>query len=592
MQRYSTQKLLIFFLFWVGLFGCRTLKKNESVSAKIDKQSIAELKNKNLWSPSNRLAYASYYYILGEDKLLNGKFAKSKNAFATAYDLNPNSFLAAKILEVELYSGANKKTLNHAKKFALLFPRSARIRTLYGSVLSQLGKLNEAVNEYNKAIELGAEQDLAYLQILRIKLAQKKVKKALEVGKRWVKNIPNSAEARFELAKIYLALKQNKKALAQSSVAVQLQPNRPEMLLLNALTLEVNGKSKIAVDLYEKLYRMNSNNERLIIHMASLYRQIGEPKDALELLDEILRKSKRRKRPDIALQRAVILWEMGEFSEAAQSFIKLHQKYPKSLRLKYLAGLGYEKRQVYKQALEIYTDLEKSTAFFKPARLRRAIVLSRLRRLEEAVELVEELQNRERERGSSQPDPNLEVFLAGFYSDAGKHGQAVTYMEKVVKSHPESLLYRFFLGVYQEKSGDIKASIETMRRVIAMNPKYSQAYNYIAYIYAEKNQNLLEAKALVERAIALKSGDGLYLDTLGWIYFKLKDFVKAKQIMNLALQRSPNEGVIMGHLAEIHDALGEKNKALNAFRKALSMRLDEGEKKQIKAKYIRLGGEV
>ncbi len=56
--------------------------------------------------------------------------------------------------------------------------------------------------------------------------------------------------------------------------------------------------------------------------------------------------------------------------------------------------------------------------------------------------------------------------------------------------------------------------------MIAEDPKNSDALNSLGYMLAERGQKLDEAITLVERALVVEPGNGAYLDSLGWAYYK------------------------------------------------------------------------
>jgi len=45
----------------------------------------------------------------------------------------------------------------------------------------------------------------------------------------------------------------------------------------------------------------------------------------------------------------------------------------------------------------------------------------------------------------------------------------------------------------------------------------------LGYSYADRGINLKEARSLIEKAVELKPNNGYYIDSLGWVYFKLGD---------------------------------------------------------------------
>ena len=49
-----------------------------------------------------------------------------------------------------------------------------------------------------------------------------------------------------------------------------------------------------------------------------------------------------------------------------------------------------------------------------------------------------------------------------------------------------------------------------------------------------------------------------FLDTLGWIQFKLNDVDKAVRTIQLAIELEPNNSEIIDHLGDIYYKIGEK----------------------------------
>ena len=95
---------------------------------------------------------------------------------------------------------------------------------------------------------------------------------------------------------------------------------------------------------------------------------------------------------------------------------------------------------------------------------------------------------------------------------------------------------------------------------IRLFPRVSEAYNYLAYLWAERRVNLERALVYSRRSLELKPDDPAYLDTLGWIQFRLGRLDEAERLVRQAatLQEDPE---IAGHLAEILEALDRGEEA-------------------------------
>lgn len=99
-------------------------------------------------------------------------------------------------------------------------------------------------------------------------------------------------------------------------------------------------------------------------------------------------------------------------------------------------------------------------------------------------------------------------------------------------------------GMRDELDGKWDQAIEHYRTEIKNKPQNAAAYNNLAWVYAEHLEtNLEEAAQLAETSVRLTEeenspyqGDwlGNHLDTLGWVYYKQGDYVKAIETLEKA----------------------------------------------------------
>ena len=94
--------------------------------------------------------------------------------------------------------------------------------------------------------------------------------------------------------------------------------------------------------------------------------------------------------------------------------------------------------------------------------------------------------------------------------------------------------------------------------------------NYLSYSMAIREEELTSAKKLILRAIELKKDNGFFIDTLGWIEFKLKNYNKALKHLQHAAKLEPNSSEILDHLGDIYLVLGREKEAIYEWKKALN----------------------
>lgn len=155
---------------------------------------------------------------------------------------------------------------------------------------------------------------------------------------------------------------------------------------------------------------------------------------------------------------------------------------------------------------------------------------------------------------------------------------------------PGSSEIRFDLAAALERSGRWEAAVEEFRALLAAEPDNAAALNYLGYMFAERNRNLDEARAMVGKAVELEPTSGAYLDSLGWVHFRLGDLDLAEKYLLEAVGLEPFDATLHEHLGDLWVARGQPEKAVAAYRRALELELEEsGQRERIEEKLRHLG---
>ena len=73
------------------------------------------------------------------------------------------------------------------------------------------------------------------------------------------------------------------------------------------------------------------------------------------------------------------------------------------------------------------------------------------------------------------------------------------------------------------------------------------------------------------KAVSAQPENPSYLDTIGWIYYRLGDYHRALEEVAKAVAKGEVSSVVIEHLGDIHYKLGEREKALEFWKRALGM---------------------
>ena len=237
-----------------------------------------------------------------------------------------------------------------------------------------------------------------------------------------------------------------------------------------------------------------------------------------------------------------------------------------------LAQIAESKGQ-FDQAAE-WLDRVENTDDVLRVQVRRAALLARRGKVEEARALIQQTPAQEAE------DIRAKILAeAQLLKENSRLADAFTVLGQAVKQYPEDTELAYEQAMLAEKLGLADDMERILRELIARKPDYHHAYNALGYALADRNTRLLEAKALIERALALAPGDPFITDSLGWVEFRLGNLVEAVHLLKDAFEKRADIEIAV-HLGEALWALGNKAAAESVFRKALDIQSDNASLKE------------
>ena len=109
------------------------------------------------------------------------------------------------------------------------------------------------------------------------------------------------------------------------------------------------------------------------------------------------------------------------------------------------------------------------------------------------------------------------------------------------------------------------------RETLEIDPQNALAANNLAFILAEGDGNLKEALDLASKAKEIAPDDPNIMDTLGWVYLKNEYYDFALMELKEAAAKLDDIPQVQYHLGMAWYKKGEKEKARDAFEKALGL---------------------
>ena len=107
--------------------------------------------------------------------------------------------------------------------------------------------------------------------------------------------------------------------------------------------------------------------------------------------------------------------------------------------------------------------------------------------------------------------------------------------------------------------GEWNLSDQLYIELIESDSTDAQAFNNYAYSLVERDKDIDFALELAQYAISLEPKSAAYLDTIGWIYFKLNHYDEALKYIKESLTIDSNNSTIQGHLNQIIKVKAQNN---------------------------------
>jgi len=324
------------------------------------------------------------------------------------------------------------------------------------------------------------------------------------------------------MSQIYRQQRDFVKAREAADKARGLEPNNVEIRYNEVSILEAEGKTPQAIQLLKDIListakRNYTQSERasrvgLLERLAALNRSIDMTEEAVDALRQMLELD-----PQLgprAEAEIIDAYRAGkQFSKAEQEADAAIKKWPSDRTLVVV----------------------------------RATLLADMGKIDAAASDVKKLLN-------GKDDRQTQMSLAEIY-EKGKRwdevAKALDTAEKLSQGNEEKAEVWFMRGAMLEKQKKIPASEAEFRKVLAVNPAHAAALNYLGFMLADRNIRLQESLDMINKALEKEPNNGAYLDSLGWVYYRLGRLPEAEETIRHALDFVPLDPSIHDHMGDI-----------------------------------------
>ncbi len=168
------------------------------------------------------------------------------------------------------------------------------------------------------------------------------------------------------------------------------------------------------------------------------------------------------------------------------------------------------------------------------------------------------------------------LLLAGLAAQMADWKDAISQYEAIIGSEgidPETLR-RCRLGLSNAlvQSGDNAAGEKVLEEVYEQDPTDPGVNNDLGYLYADQGKNLEQAEKMIRIAVSSQPENPAYLDSLGWVLFRLGRLDEAVvELKKACANPEYQDATILEHLGDVQKAMDQTDAAKASWTNALKI---------------------
>lgn len=551
--------------------------------------------------------------------LQSGRISEGAKAAEESIRQNPNDINSRRILG-RLYTRligdtqqgkVNETMLRQAieqySAIAKAEPKDTEVWLMLGRLYKISQDSVESEKAYKKVLELDANNEDAMMGLAMVYSDIGNQKAASEMLQA-VANRNPSLRTLTALAGTYEQMRDYKGAAAALEKALEISQGNPDLKRALAQNLMLSEQFDRAQKLFEGLVAEDPKDIQSLLRLSQIHRQQrnlakarevndrakaidptnleilyndvnlleaeGKIGEAIAQLKDIVSQSAKRQYTQgergnraILLERLGMMYRSAEHYQAAIDTFKqvLELEPEQASRTHMQIAETYRINREYQKALAEVEGALKKLPEERSLKVLRASVLADLAKPDQAMAELKQLLDGKNDR---------ETYLA--IAQIHEKARNFAEMEKAIaraetlSASPEDRQTIFFMrGAMYEKMKKFDAAEEQFREVLKLDPDNASAMNYLGYMLADRNVRLAEAQQFIAKALEQEPNNPAYLDSLGWVYYRMGKLPEAEEQLRRAVDRFSRDPTVHDHLGDVYNQQGKLKEAIAQWQRSL-----------------------
>jgi len=540
------------------------------------------------FSYSDSIRSENYYYFLRLQLLKAQQEYKkaeedAKKIFQSLTNNEDKSIILFELTQLNFLLNNYEKSREYANKYLEINPDDNVTNIIIARSYFNENNIEKGTEQLENLLRKKKGNLEIFLNLMSIYTQSKNQTKAIDIIENTELNFINDEIRYYFLLLLYFENKDYEKTLFYLDKYITVleldsdQKNKNIQSVLQILVelLDNNYEKDKIFSIINKLAEKDNSNSQIKIFYTQVLIFEKKNKEAIKILEEMQNQFIDNYKVSLDIFK---LYIQADARENIYDYYKLlKEKYPGQKETEFFLATFKEKENQTDEAIKLYKYLlsdNNDIKVYENSLLRLTDLLRKINKSDEAIAILEKSYN------ETKSYFNLQLLLDCYFEE-----ELIEKAENLIKAEMNllednktlskkdskklsELKYNYFLTL--DKKGKHQEAIDLALKELENDPNNPHLLNFIGYSYVEYNLNLDEAEKFLTRAIAINPNDSFITDSMGWLYYKQKKYDLAIDYLTRALKDDPDEPTLLEHLAEVYYARGDKEKALELFRKCIS----------------------
>ncbi len=543
----------------------------------------------NQLSPEQQRKFDYFYYEAANLKNA-GKYDAAYDLFSYCLSLDTaSSPVLYELAMFQLQRNRPEKAVEMLKSAVAHSDDNFTYRMTLAGLYRNLGMYGEASDSYEELVKRYPDKSELNYYLADALTQEGEIGAAIDAYNVLESTMGMNETLSLQKFKLYQTLKQPDKAFEEIEKLANKYPmNARYRLLMGDLHLE-NEETEKALACYQQAHEIDPDDPRYIVSMANYYDQTGDKEAAEQEIRDALVNEKLDVETKVGILSRYVqrLQQTQQGIENANSlFQTLLDQHPEDTELKLMYGsllMAQQKEEEAKFQFQLVTEMEPSNEGAWQQLLNISL---------KGEDIPEVIRICTRCKELFPEAPEYYFYLGIGYYMQEKYQESLDTYYAGLKIIPEGngVVKSNFYG----QIGDLYYQMEKMDEAykaydeaLKYNENNAPVLNNYSYFLTLDKKDLKKAERMAAQCIKLEPDNATYLDTYAWVFFVQGNYTLAKIYIENALSKDKtNSAELVDHYGDILYMSGEKDKALEQWKKAKEMGKDTDVLKQKIAKGI------